>query len=184
MWVFLRDILPRSDHPQSILWRVDISTALAYVKNVGGSVDPGMLPVASKILVLAHQLHLRILPVYIPSLLNLQADAASRFRDLPDWHLLPKILHRMMKKFGHLSIVLFASRLSSQTVRFFSWSADDAPEAVDALVGLSSSLPFSPISSPQESGEEVGVIKGDLPACDPVLGSPDVVPSPAGPSNH
>jgi hypothetical protein len=46
---------------------------------------------AGKILSLAHSKQLRILPVFIPSEEILQADAASRFQEVPDWHLVPQV---------------------------------------------------------------------------------------------
>jgi hypothetical protein len=87
---------------------------------------------AEKILNLAHQKSLRILPVYIPSEESIQADTASRFQSIADWHLLPEVFSMMEARWEPLSIDLFASRASTQT-RFFSWNATDRPEAVDAL---------------------------------------------------
>jgi hypothetical protein len=48
-----------------------------------------VLAEAEKALVLAHQMSVRILPVYIPTRENILADTASRFQEIPDWHLHP-----------------------------------------------------------------------------------------------
>jgi hypothetical protein len=64
---------------------------------------------------------------------NLQADAASRFQLVPDWHLDPQIFQRISSLWGPPQIDLFASRQSAQTTRFMSWRAADSPEAIDAL---------------------------------------------------
>jgi hypothetical protein len=65
--------------------------ALAYVKKKGGLQNLALLEEAKKILTLAHRKQLRILPVFIPTEENLQADAALGFQDIPDWHLNPKV---------------------------------------------------------------------------------------------
>ena len=43
-----------------------------------------LLLLTREVLLLAHSLRLRILPVFIPTEENLHADAASRFQSLPD----------------------------------------------------------------------------------------------------
>jgi hypothetical protein len=76
---------------------------------------------------------LRILPAFIPSEENLQADAASRFQLVLDWHLDPRVFQRISSLWGPPQIDLFASRQSAQTTSFMSWRAADSPEAIDAL---------------------------------------------------
>jgi hypothetical protein len=132
MWIFLDCILPKLSRQRNILWRVDNTTALAYVKKEGGTYSPQVLEIAEKILVKAHQMSVRILPVFIPTGENILADAASRFQEIPDWQLHPSVFRVISARWGS-SIDLFASRASKQTQRFFSWDASDNPEAVDAL---------------------------------------------------
>jgi hypothetical protein len=131
--LFLQEILPPTSRRLSIMWRVDNTTALAYIKKEGGPVNQQLLELSEKILNLAHQRSIRLFPVYIPSEENLQADAASRFKTLPDWHLSPSVFRRICAALGTPQIDLFASKASKQTRRFFSWNALDRPEAVDAL---------------------------------------------------
>jgi hypothetical protein len=64
---------------------------------------------------------------------NIQADAASRFQSIPDWHLSPKVFDLISSVRGLPLIDLFASRRSAQTRRFFGWDAVDRPETFDAL---------------------------------------------------
>jgi hypothetical protein len=132
LWIFLVDVEP-SLHHRSILWRVDNTTALACVRKEGGLHSTEVLEWAEKILILAHSRQLRILPVYIPSEENLQADAASRFLEVPDWHLDPQVFKKIASLWGRPVINLFATRESAQTPEFFSWQALDRPLAVDAL---------------------------------------------------
>jgi hypothetical protein len=133
LWIFLGEILPSSTCNTSILWRVDNTTALAQVRKAGGLRGRRLLLVAEKILLLLHSRHLQILPVFIPTEENLQADAASRFQLVPDWHLDPSVVLQMVSRWGTPQIDLFASRQSAQFRRFMSWRAADQPEAVDAL---------------------------------------------------
>jgi hypothetical protein len=62
-----------------------------------------------------------------------QADAASRFQLVPDWHLAPTVFHEILSLLGPPQINLFVSRQSAQTLRFMSWRATDEPEAIDTL---------------------------------------------------
>jgi hypothetical protein len=73
------------------------------------------------------------MPAFIPSEENVQADAASRFQLVPDWHLAPNVFLQISSLWGPPKIDLFASRQSAQTLRFMSWRATDNPEAIDAL---------------------------------------------------
>jgi hypothetical protein len=71
--------------------------------------------------------------VFIPSEENIQADAASKFLSIPDWHLSPRVFDQISSLKGLPLINLFASRHSAQTRRFFAWNAADRLEAIDAL---------------------------------------------------
>jgi hypothetical protein len=115
------------------LWRIDNATVLAHIRKEGGLRGRALLEGAERILLLAHQRQLRLQPAFIPSEENLQADTASRFQLVPDWHLAPTVFHQMSTLWGSPQIDLFASRQSAQTQRFYSWRAANAPETIDAL---------------------------------------------------
>jgi hypothetical protein len=76
---------------------------------------------------LAHQMSVRILPVYIPTKENILADAASRFQEIPN------VFRAITARWGLPVIDLFASDASKQTKCFYSWNAFDNPEGVDSL---------------------------------------------------
>jgi hypothetical protein len=115
-------------------WRGSFHHQRARSPSSGESTTPQRWPTSSrKILLLAHQRQLRLLPVFIPSEENIQADAASRFQSIPDWHLAPRVFHQILSLRGPPLIDLFASCRSAQTRRFFAWNAADNPEAIDAL---------------------------------------------------
>ena len=131
--IFLRDFLPPSVEPINLLWRCDSTTAIAYIRKQGGTVSHHLLRIARKTLLLAHRRRIRILPVYVPSEENLLADAASRFQDLPDWHLHPTIFRRIVRLWGLPEVDLFATDKSAHLPRFFAWGASTEAEAFDAL---------------------------------------------------
>jgi hypothetical protein len=114
------------------LWRIDNTAALAHIRKEGSLRGRALLEGAERILLLTHQRQLRLLPAFIPSEENLQADAASRFQSIPDWHFAPRVFHQILALRGPPQIDIFTSRQSAQTSGFFSWDAVDAPEAIDA----------------------------------------------------
>jgi hypothetical protein len=103
---------------------------------------------------------------------NVQADAASRFQLVPDWHLDPRVFQQISSLWGPPQINLFASLQSAQTKRFMSWRA-----------GFRAGLPLSFHSSPQEGREEAGVVEGGVSPRHSILGSPDLVRQSPGASS-
>lgn len=137
--IFLRDYFPSIHRPvRTILWETDSTTALAYISKEGGTHSAPLLKVAQEILFLARDLQVSILPVFVPSEANLHADFASRFKSLPDLHLLPSIFDKICDLWGVPVIDLFASPKSTQLPRFMAWGNAPSAEAFDAL-----SLPWT-----------------------------------------
>jgi hypothetical protein len=91
---------------------------LAHIRKEGGLRGKRLLEEAKRILLLLHQRQLRIMPAFIPTEENLQADAASRFKLVPDWHLDPQVFRRISSLWGPPQIDLFALLQSTQTKRF------------------------------------------------------------------
>jgi hypothetical protein len=60
IWIFLACILPKSLKQRNILWRVDNTPALAYIKKEVGTCSPQVLEVAQKVLAKAHKISVRI----------------------------------------------------------------------------------------------------------------------------
>ena len=131
--IFLTDFLPQSKNGCELLWRTDSSTSLAYIKKEGGTVSATLMAVAREILLILHRRNIRILPVFVKSEVNLLADAASRFIDLPDWHLPSSIFNRISDRWSKPQIDLFATMESTHLPRFFAWGNDEGAEAFDAL---------------------------------------------------
>ena len=137
--IFLRDFLPSVQRPvKVILWETDSTTALAYIAKEGGTQSLPLLEVATKILLLAAEMKVSILPVYVPSEENLHADFASRFKEMPDLHLRRQTFLDICRLWGSPEIDLFASPKSAQLPRFLAWGEAPSAEAFDAL-----SLPWN-----------------------------------------
>ena len=61
---------------------------------------------------------------HLPGVLNTIADQESQvMRDRSDWMLNPRIFSKIQQKWGPLEVDMFASRLTTQLRRFFSWRA-------------------------------------------------------------
>jgi hypothetical protein len=133
IWHFLAFILPKLSKLRNILWRIDNTTALAYIKKEGGTISSLVLAEAEKALVLVHQMSVRFLLVYIPTEENILADAASCFQEIPDWKLHPFIFKAITARWCLPVIDLFASNASKQTKHFYSWNAFDNPEGIDTV---------------------------------------------------
>ena len=72
---------------------------------------------------------------HLPGVLNQEADEESRtIRDRRNWMLHPHLFSQIKEKMGPLEVDMFASRLTHQLPRYFSWRPDPAAEATDAFV--------------------------------------------------
>ena len=82
---------------------------------------------------LERQIHLTA--QHLPRKDNVRADTELRqMKDRSDWMLHPMIFQRIAERFPHLEVDLFATRLTSQLQRFFSWRPDPMAEATDTFL--------------------------------------------------
>ena len=71
---------------------------------------------------------------HLPGIMNQVADEESRtVRDRCDWMIHPHLFAQIERKMGPLEVDMFASRLTHQLPRYFSWRPDPAAEATDAF---------------------------------------------------
>ena len=71
---------------------------------------------------------------HLPGVLNTIANEESRvMKDRSDWRLDPEVFHQIQERWGPLEVDMFASRLTTQLERFFSWRPDPEAEAQDAF---------------------------------------------------
>ena len=70
---------------------LDNSTAKAYLCNHSGTVSPFLFRLACQILSLTNKHGITLIPAYIPTHLNVEANYLSWDQMLPEWHLLPHL---------------------------------------------------------------------------------------------
>ena len=118
----------------AVLLQLDNSTAVAYINNLGGTISPALTALARTLWLWALERDIAITAQHIPGVSNTVADCESRMeRDRSDWMLAPQVFHKINEALGPLEIDLFASRLTYQLPRFFSWRPDPQAAAVDAF---------------------------------------------------
>ena len=72
---------------------------------------------------------------HLPGHLSVIADQESRsMRDRCDWMLNPKVFQTIQDAMGPLEVDLFATRLTKQLPRFYSWRPDPEAVATDAFL--------------------------------------------------
>ena len=71
---------------------------------------------------------------HLPGILNIEADFESRnVRDCSEWKLESRIFQRLCKRLGFPKINLFASRVSKQLKKYYSWKTDPFSVGRDAF---------------------------------------------------
>ena len=113
---------------------MDNTTAVAYVNHMGGTKSSRLCSMTKNLWDWCLQRHLIIVASHIPGKQNVGADLLSRsIVDLHEWMLDPMIFQVINSLWGPLQVDLFASRITKQLPRFFSWKPDPLAEAVDAF---------------------------------------------------
>ena len=123
------------DHkPASVHMRIDNTSALSYIVKMGGTQSLPMLTVAKRIWQYLLEHEITITAEWIPSHLNTIADWESRnVSDSTEWKLSPRVFQSICRVMGQPDIDLFASRISHQIPKYFSWKPDPDCLAVDAF---------------------------------------------------
>ena len=115
---------------------MDNVTAAHYINRMegGGTKSPALARLAIDLWEWCLQHKILIEAQYLPGVLNVRADRESRvMKDLHDWKLDPLVFAELNHLWGPLDVDLFASRLSAQLPRFYSWRTDPQAEAIDAF---------------------------------------------------
>ena len=119
----------------SVLLKIDNTTAVAYINNHGGTVSRELVSLTRDLWMWCLERNIHIQAQHLPGVLNRTADWESRsMRDRSDWKLDRQIFLRIEEHYGPLEVDLFASRLTSQCRRYFSWRPDPYAEATDAFL--------------------------------------------------
>ena len=118
-----------------VLLLLDNMTAVAYVNNLGGTVSAHATKFARELWMWCLQRDILLTAQHLPGKENVIADRESRvMKDRSDWMLNPVIFCRIQEHFSYLEVDLFATRLTHQLPRFYSWRPDPLAEATDAFL--------------------------------------------------
>ena len=102
----------------SILLRIDNTTAVAYINNLGGTVSSELVQLTRSLWMWCLERNIHITAQYLPGSQNVIADAESRVAtNRIDWRLNPAIFAKIDHLFGPLKVDLFATRLSTQPLQ-------------------------------------------------------------------
>ena len=116
-----------------ILVKSDNTTAVAYVKNMGGCKSPNCNTVAQLIWKFAMDNNIWLSITHIEGILNVEPDALSRlFDDRTEWKLNPIVFKQLNKHYSP-GRDLFASRLNKKLAKYVSWQPEPDAYAVDAF---------------------------------------------------
>ena len=119
----------------SVLLRIDNTTAVAYINHMGGTVSKELFNLTKNLWMWCLERNIHITAQHLTGTQNIVADVESRSQiDRTDWKLNPSIFCKIQRIFGPLEVDLFATRLSSQCQRYFSWQPDPSAEATDAFL--------------------------------------------------
>ena len=119
----------------SVLLRLDNTTAVAYINNLGGTVSKELVDLAKGLWMWCLERNIHITAQHLPGVQNVIADAESRTMiDRSDWQLNPVIFDKIVDLFGPVEVDLFASRLTAQCPAYFSWRPDPYAVATDAFL--------------------------------------------------
>ena len=119
----------------SVLLRLDNTSAVAYINNLGGTVSPELVDLAKTLWMWCLERNIHITAQHLPGAQNHIADAESRTMvDRSDWKLNPILFKRIVNLFGPIEVDLFASRLTAQCPVYFSWRPDPYAAATDAFL--------------------------------------------------
>lgn len=114
--------------------KLDNSTALAYINNLGGIKSPALDSLSRRIWEWCIERNIFVSAQHIPGKMNSRADALSReFCSNLEWSLNMRIFELILKMTFIPEIDLFASKLNAKCGDYVSWHPDPDAIAVDAF---------------------------------------------------
>lgn len=104
-----------------VLFRLDNTTAIAYVNRAGGVQFPHLSELSRQIWEWCEERKIWLKASYIPSAENIEADRASRnINEDSEWEISQTAFKQIEKQFRPFSVDLFASRLNAKCQKFYS----------------------------------------------------------------
>lgn len=119
-----------------VLLQMDNSTAVAYVKHMGGSQSQACDHLTRNIWEWCISHNTWLSAAFLPGKSNTIADNQSRkFNDRTEWSLSQNVFDEICAHFGHITpdIDMFASRVNKKLQTFCSWKPDPEAVAIDAF---------------------------------------------------
>ena len=96
-----------------------------YINNHGRTVSKELVSLTRDLWMWCLERNIHIQAQYLPGILNHSADMESRsMKDRSDWKLDRQTFVKINEHYGPLEVDLFASRLTNQCRRYFSWWPD------------------------------------------------------------
>lgn len=118
----------------TITIQCDNRTVVAYLRHEGGTRSSQLMDITHDVFWLIDQYHIHLNVYHIPGRYNNHADHLSRFRQAPEWHLLPECTEMIFRKWGTPQIDLFASSNAHVVTQYASKDQnDDQAVAHDAF---------------------------------------------------
>ena len=124
----------KTENNITILLKLDNVTAVTFINRLGGTHSKPLCQLALAFWEWCIPRNLFLIAEHLPGQQNVLADHESRsLKDRCDWMINPQLLHQIQDQLGPCQVDLFASRLTRQLPRYFSWRIDPQAEAVDAF---------------------------------------------------
>ena len=121
-------------HLNSIHIQMDNMTALSYLVKMGGTNNQELVRISKQIWNYLISKGITLTAEHLPGILNKEADFESRnVRDCSEWKLDRVVFQRLCQILGSPEIDLFASRVSKQLKKYFSWKTDPFSLGRDAF---------------------------------------------------
>lgn len=113
----------------------DNSTAIAYLRNAGGTKSPTLNSIAQDILRYCEISQVNLIPQFVAGRLNVIADSLSRKNQVlgAEWTLCPQVFQEVSKKWP-IMVDLFATKYNHQLPLYFSPVIDPLAIGVDAML--------------------------------------------------
>ena len=102
-----------------VVMHLDNNTAKSYLCNQGGTVSPFLSRLVCQVLSLTNKHGITLVPAYIPTHLNMEANYLSQDWMLPEWHLLPQVAKAAFHLLGLPKVDLLASSHSTQCQHYY-----------------------------------------------------------------
>ena len=124
----------REMHDIHVLMRLDNTTAVTYINDMGGIKSVECNALAITLWSWCIERNIWVTAAHLPGAENTIADRRSRtFRDETEWMLNPRIFVELCNIIHRPQVDMFASRLNTQLPMFVSWQPDPEAFAIDAF---------------------------------------------------